>query len=56
MGDIMMRDDEKKTPKTAEEQGAPAPERPVDAQDAAIQQGEPQDRPSQAEGERDEEK
>lgn len=44
--------DEKKSPKTAEEQDAPQPERPVTPQEEARQNG-PQDKPSQAEGERE---
>lgn len=44
--------DERKSPKTAEEQDQPAPERPTTPQEDAGQGG-PDDKPSQAEGERD---
>ncbi len=44
--------DEKKSPKTAEEQDAPAPERPTTPQEEARQDG-PEDKPSQAEGDRE---
>lgn len=44
--------DEKKSPKTAEEQDAPQQVRPTNTQEE-VGQGGPEDKPSQAEGERD---
>jgi len=43
-----------KSPHTADEQDQPAPERPVPEEEMRRQPDGPEDKPSQAEGERDE--
>lgn len=43
-----------KSPQRAEQQEAPAPERPTPEEEVRRQAGGPADKPSQAEGERDE--
>jgi hypothetical protein len=52
-GGIPMSESPGKSPKSADEQDAPAPERPTNTQEEAGQG--PDDKPSQAEGERDRE-
>ena len=44
---------EEKSPHSSDEQEHPAPERPVPAEETRREPGGPQDKPSQAEGERD---
>lgn len=48
-----MDDQERTSPRTADEQAAPEPERPVPEEETRRQPGGPEDKPSQAEGERE---